>query len=58
MVVLLGKMRQHNVRCIPIIIVSEEIREGVIGKMTNPAHDPLFHRPGIWPSPEHLNIMI
>src|SRR5580765_529638 len=58
MVILLRKVRQHNVSCSSIIVAGKEIRECIIRQVPYPAHYPLFHRPGIRASPQHLHVMV
>src|SRR5215831_2445814 len=51
-------MRQYYKRCTIIIVAGEEIREGDIGEVPNPAHYPLLYRPRIGSHPQHLQIVI
>src|SRR5215467_2309985 len=51
-------MRQNYKRCTIIIVVSKEIRESHIRKVSHPAHHSLLYRPGIRSHPQHLQIVI
>ena len=41
-----------------IIVARQEIREGIIGEMANPAHHALLHAPGIRSAAQQLQVVI
>src|SRR5947199_63151 len=49
---------QYNASCSSIIIPREEFCESIVGKMSYPAHHPLFHRPRIGANPQHFDVVI
>src|SRR5271165_1052526 len=58
MIVLLRKMRQDEELSSPIIVARQEIREGIVGEVTNAAHHTLLHAPRIRSAAQHLEVVI
>src|SRR5882672_6265389 len=56
-VVALGKVRQYDVGCTSIIVLGEEIREGLIGEVPYAAHHPLLDRPGVRSAAQHFKVV-
>src|SRR5437870_13149170 len=58
MVILLGKVSQHDVGRSSIMFAGEEFRDSFVGQVTDATHDPLFYRPGIGTAAQHFQIVI
>src|SRR6516164_4155818 len=51
-------MREHNVLRRTIVLLPNVTAYGRIGKMSIASHESLLQKPGIWPDPQHFEIMI
>ena len=58
MIILLRKMRQDEELCPSIIVGCEEIRERVIGQMSDGAHHPLLHAPRIRAAAQQFEVVV
>src|SRR6266852_7391485 len=51
-------MGQHKKCRLAVIVVHKEVSQRSIGKVANPAHDPLLDHPGIGAVTQHFQIMV
>ena len=57
-VIAFRKMRQNHIRCLAVVVGFKKVGSRLIRQVPDARQNPLFHRPGIGPVAQHLEIVV